>query len=239
MDQLLNFIDVSPALQMIERGGTVVVIIGILSVAALAVALFKFVQFLYLGVGRGRGVKAALSEWIAGRHDAAIATVAVRKGASAFVLAHAMRKLRQGAPEAAVREDAERVAQGQLSHLRSQLRVLEATAQISPLLGLFGTVLGMMSAFQTLQAAGADADPAALAGGIWIALITTAVGLAVAIPAGLTLYWFEGRIEKETEVMEAALSELFTGPAVRPLQPIALHPMPEQGGGPGAPHAAE
>src|SRR6056297_2183641 len=95
-----------------------------------------------------RGVDTALSEWIAGQHDGAIARMSKRGGAVPHVISHAMVRLRRGAPAAAAREDAERVAHGQLANLRSYLRVLEATAQITPLLGLFGTVLGMMSAFQ-------------------------------------------------------------------------------------------
>ncbi|MFY0610456.1 MAG: MotA/TolQ/ExbB proton channel family protein, partial [Hyphomicrobiaceae bacterium] len=169
MQDLLNAIDVSTARQLIERGGPVVAIIATLSVVALAVALFKLGQFLYLGVGRGKGVDAMVAQWVAGHSDYAIASASRRTSATAVVLAHAMRTLRRGTPHAIAREDAERVANRQLARLRSHLRVLEAAAQISPLLGLFGTVLGMMSAFQTLQAAGADADPAALAGGIWVA----------------------------------------------------------------------
>jgi biopolymer transport protein ExbB len=71
-------------------------------------------------------------------------------------------------------------------------------AQVAPLLGLFGTVLGMIEAFQGLQQAGAAVDPSALAGGIWVALLTTAVGLVVAMPASLLLTWFDGRIAGES-----------------------------------------
>ncbi len=74
------------------------------------------------------------------------------------------------------------------------LRVLDLTAQLAPLLGLFGTVLGMIEAFQTLQEAGSTADPSLLAGGIWVALLTTAVGLCVAIPASVVLAWFDSRL---------------------------------------------
>lgn len=214
LQELLNTVDLSNARQLLERGGPVVLIIAVLSITALAVALLKFGQFLYYGVGRARGVEAAVAHWIAGRSDKAVETASRRASAAAFVLCHVMKSLLRGAPEAVAREDAERVANLQLARLRSHLRVLEATAQMAPLLGLFGTVLGMMSAFQTLQAAGADSDPAALAGGIWVALITTAAGLAVAIPAGLALYWFEGRLDRETGIIEAALSEVFTGPLV-------------------------
>lgn len=214
LQELIASFDLSAAQQLLDRGGPVVLIIAVLSVAAVAVALAKFAQFIYCGIGRGRGVEAAMAHWVAGRPDQAIDTASGCAGAAAFVLAHVMRGLSRGAPQDVAREDAERLANRQLARLRRHFRVLEATAQIAPLLGLFGTVLGMMSAFQTLQAAGADADPAALAGGIWVALTTTAVGLAVAIPAGLALYWFEGRLERETGIMESALSEVFTGPVL-------------------------
>jgi biopolymer transport protein ExbB len=69
--------------------------------------------------------------------------------------------------------------------LESGFRLLDSVAQLAPLLGLFGTVLGMIEAFQSLQDAGAQVDPSILAGGIWVALLTTAVGLVVAMPTAL------------------------------------------------------
>ena len=81
-------------------------------------------------------------------------------------------------------------------------RALDAIAQVAPLLGLFGTVLGMIEAFQKLQEAGNSVDPSLLAGGIWVALLTTACGLAVAMPVSLLLTWFETRIENERVAIE-------------------------------------
>lgn len=199
--------------QLIDAGGPVVVIIGAMSVVAMTVALAKFLQFMIVGVGRGAGLRPALSRWSAGDVEGALREVSTRRGAAAQAVACAFRHLDAGHGEAIAREDAGQVAESGLQGLRSYLRVLEATAQVAPLLGLFGTVLGMMGAFQALQAAGGDADPAALAGGIWVALITTAVGLAVAIPAGLALYWFEGQIEAETVLAETALTRVFTARA--------------------------
>jgi biopolymer transport protein ExbB len=223
----LNAIDLSFAWQLFERGGPVVVLIAAMSIAALAVTTLKLVQFLSLGVGHRRGVEAALRKWIGGRHDQAIAELEKQRGATARVLAHALRGIRRNINDDTVREDAERIGKTQLTNLRSHLRVIEATAQVTPLLGLFGTVIGMMSAFQALHSAGAEADPSALAGGIWIALITTAVGLAVAIPAGLALYWFEGRIERETANMEEVLASVFTNRLQVPHQASELAPSPQ------------
>jgi hypothetical protein len=83
-----------------------------------------------------------------------------------------------------------------LLQARSGLRALELASTIGLLLGLLGTVTGMIAAFQALQEAGARADPATLAGGIWEALLTTAAGMAVAIPAQIALAWFEGVVDR-------------------------------------------
>lgn len=64
----------------------------------------------------------------------------------------------------------------------------------------------MIEAFQSLQDAGAQVDPSILAGGIWVALLTTAVGLVVAMPtAPLALSWFEGRMDGERVFAEKAI----------------------------------
>mgnify|MGYP001818694455 CR=1 FL=1 len=210
LNNLFARIDLSGATALLERGGPVVILIGLLSVVALAVGLAKLWQFVSCGVGGGRGVQPALQAWTIGDVERAAAHLTRRRNPTARVILHAMTTIPQGRPEAVVREDAERVALRALANLRQYLRVIEATAQVAPLLGLFGTVLGMMRAFQALQASGGGANPAELAGGIWVALITTAVGLAVAMPATLALYWFEGRIEREKTIMEDGLTQLLT-----------------------------
>ena len=60
---------------------------------------------------------------------------------------------------------------------------LEIISQVSPLIGLLGTVIGMIDSFNELEIGGSLVDPSILAGGIWTALLTTAMGLLVAIPA--------------------------------------------------------
>jgi len=62
-----------------------------------------------------------------------------------------------------------------------------------------------------LQAAGAMVDPSVLAGGIWVALLTTAVGLAIAIPCSLIATWFDARIEREIETIEEMATAILTG----------------------------
>jgi biopolymer transport protein ExbB len=199
--------------QLVTAGGPVVVLLLGLSVVALTVILFKLGQFIWSGVGRYRRSRHAEQLWQRGEREQALAFVEGRRNPVALVLAHGMRGALAKLDDAIVREDVERVAVHQYAFLRSYLKAIEAIVQVAPLLGLFGTVLGMIDAFRALQSAGAEADPAVLAGGIWVALLTTAVGLAIAIPAALVLYWYEGIIERERGEMEHAVTALFTGRA--------------------------
>ncbi len=97
-----------------------------------------------------------------------------------------------------------------VTRLGSYLRILEVIASLAPLLGLFGTVLGMIQAFQAMEAAGSQVNAAVLSGGIWQALQTTALGPAVAIPVTLAHSWFERRVEVTAATMQDHLQRLFT-----------------------------
>jgi biopolymer transport protein ExbB len=96
-----------------------------------------------------------------------------------------------------------------------RLPVLASIASIAPLLGLFGTVLGMIEVFQKLADLGGRADVALLSGGIWVALITTAFGLLIAIPALLAHHYFSRLVSGRSDYMELLIVHLnvFTGRA--------------------------
>ncbi|MCV6602281.1 MAG: MotA/TolQ/ExbB proton channel family protein [Cohaesibacter sp.] len=197
---------------IMEMGGPVVVLLSILSVLSLTVILYKVWQFSWLGIGRHKRARKALLQWRQGQQVEAIDLLAKGKAPVSVVLLHAMRgQLFHPDKGALIREDVERVALSSLSKTRFLLRFLETVGQISPLLGLFGTVIGMIEAFQRLQQAGASVDPSVLAGGIWVALLTTAVGLAVAIPASLFADWFSSRVEREQDVIEELVTSVLTG----------------------------
>ena len=83
----------------------------------------------------------------------------------------------------------------QIAVLERRLRGLSLVAEIAPLLGLLGTVTGMIQAFQRIQGLGGQINIEVLAGGIWEALLTTAVGLTIAIPAMAAFHVFQSRID--------------------------------------------
>ena len=81
-------------------------------------------------------------------------------------------------------------------------------ASIAPLVGFLGTVTGMIRAFMQVQAHGGNADASLLAGGIWEALITTAAGLTVGIPALIFYNWLQGKVERFVFEMSESSTEL-------------------------------
>ncbi len=94
-----------------------------------------------------------------------------------------------------------RVGSSELRYLESHMRGLEMAATIAPLMGLMGTVIGMIKAFSKLAEAGSRIDPSMLAGGIWEALVTTASGLMVAIPSLAAYYIIDSLIERVRATM--------------------------------------
>tara|TARA_B100000963_G_scaffold347274_1_gene353413 strand:+ start:35 stop:649 length:615 start_codon:yes stop_codon:yes gene_type:complete len=87
---------------------------------------------------------------------------------------------------------------------------LEVISQVSPLVGLLGTVIGMIDSFNELELGGSLVDPSILAGGIWTALLTTAMGLIVAIPALISHYFLEKKINDLFDDFETLISKLTT-----------------------------
>lgn len=107
-----------------------------------------------------------------------------------------------------VRESLEEAGLMEVPRLEEKLNVLATLAQIAPLLGLLGTVLGFLQIFNALQVSGAQANMEQLAGGVWKALISTAAGIAVAIPCYAAYNYLVGRVNSIVLDMEKAASEI-------------------------------
>lgn len=208
-------IDLSRMAEDLSRGGVALWIIAALSVFTVALILWKLWRLTLAGAWRGRRAEAAVRAWVAGDAEAVQRLLTGRLGIRARLVRAAIAARRDPTlTDATAREEVLRAARAELRTARAGLRGLELVATIAPLLGLFGTVLGMIAAFQALQSAGSQADPALLAGGIWEALLTTAAGMAVAIPAGVALVWFESVADRLQADMEDAATRIFTrGPA--------------------------
>ncbi|MEM7318095.1 MAG: MotA/TolQ/ExbB proton channel family protein [Pseudomonadota bacterium] len=196
---------------ILDLGGPVIGVLLVMSVLTFAVTLYKIWQFTASGVGRHRVLSEAIAAWDAGDRQAAYARLSDSRSYLAPLVGAAM-----DAPNVpGLDERLEAEAGLALAGLERGFRLLDTVAQLAPLLGLFGTVLGMIEAFQSLQTAGSSVDPSLLAGGIWVALLTTAVGLAVAIPTSMVLAWLESRTARERVFADKALrTVLVPGPTI-------------------------
>ncbi len=187
--------------EVLELGGPVVAILLVISVLTLGVTLYKVWQFSASGVGRHRVLSEALQAWDSGDRHGARKRILESRSYLAPLLRSAMEDRDVDGIEGRLEAEAGLA----LAQLERGFRFLDTVAQLAPLLGLFGTVLGMIDAFQNLQAAGSSVDPSLLAGGIWVALLTTAVGLAVAMPTSMVLAWLESRTARERVFADKAL----------------------------------
>ncbi len=199
-----------PLLDLLDAGGPIIAILAGLSILTLALVLVKIVQFRVLRVGNRGFVPAVVQHLRNNEVQVAFELVTSRAGVIARVMEAAVRGLAMKADEAHVREEVTRVAQAKLDGLERGLPLLSLIATLSPLLGLLGTVLGMIDAFQQLETAGDRVDPAILSGGIWEALLTTAAGLSVAIPAAAFYTWLQRAVDVAAQRMEDAATQVFT-----------------------------
>ena len=199
-----------PITDLIEAGGAVIVILAGLSVVGLMLIVVKLVQFAVLRVGDHRFVDNIWAELRDGHPDEALDIVSKRKGVVARVMETALHAKSIDGDSEAARQEVERVAKAKLDGLERGLPLLSLIATVSPLLGLLGTVLGMIEAFQQMETAGDSVDPAILSGGIWEALLTTAAGLSVAIPAAAFYTWLQRSVDVAGQHMEDAAVRVFT-----------------------------
>jgi len=192
---------------LLVQGGPILWILLVLSVLSLGMIVIKTLQLMPATGGAARR-DTALARWRAGDRDAAIAEAAAGSAPADRVLAHAMRLTAQGLATPVVEAEAARRGNDEVLRMSGLIQVLELVAVIGPLVGLLGTVTGMIQSFQDLAAAEGAANASVLAGGIWEALLTTAAGLVVAIPAAIAATLFNVRIEKATQKIELAVGEL-------------------------------
>ncbi len=196
--------------EFLNVGGPVVWILLIMSLVAVSIMLIKIWQFSRLKPERRASIDKSLALWHKGETTSAKLILNGKYSVEKVALV-AMRGLTDNTVDKTLlKEELNRIATLKLEQLRSYLRPLEVIATLSPLLGLLGTVIGMIMAFQQMAAAGNQVDPSVLSGGIWQALLTTAVGLTVAIPVVAVHTWLERKIERVASLMNDVVTQLFT-----------------------------
>ncbi|MBU0986322.1 MAG: MotA/TolQ/ExbB proton channel family protein [Proteobacteria bacterium] len=184
----------------LAKGGILVGPILLCSVVALAIFLERLIRFAKVKI-RGFGLVQKVSECIS-NGDCGQALELVRKSDSPMgrILTGAIEVMDQD------RETLETVivhaTEAELRGFSRYLQVLATIGNIAPLLGLLGTVLGMIKAFMVIQEMGGKVNAAVLAGGIWEAMLTTALGLAVALPTMVAHSYLVARVDNYEAQMQ-------------------------------------
>ncbi len=196
--------------EFLTVGGPVVWILLLMSLIAVSIMIIKIWQFTKLKPERRISINKSLTLWHKGDTSSAKVLLNSKYSVEKVVLVAMSGLTNKMTDKALLKEELNRIATLKLEQLRSYLRPLEVIATLSPLLGLLGTVIGMIMAFQQMAAAGNQVDPSVLSGGIWQALLTTAVGLTVAIPVVAAHTWLERKIERTASFMNDVVTQLFT-----------------------------
>lgn len=206
---LPEWVSSNVVVRLFEQGGVLMYPILACSIVLVAVTFERLVA-----LRRARVIPSTFSRRIVedlreGLLDRESALLMCRNNGSplARVLEHAIR--RWGRPVVEVQQAVAEGGQREVFELRKNLRVINGVATVAPLLGLLGTVIGMIRCFGEVAASGdAMGKPEALAGGIYVALYTTAFGLSVAIPALILYYYFLGRIDRLVADIESIAQEV-------------------------------
>ena len=174
-------------------GGPALWVIFGISIVLVTVGLWKFWHLIKLGAWNKKQADEILKLWLEKKVEPVDAN---QQNIRAKILGQTILAISdKNYTNEMVREECVRLANKDLNEARRGLRIIDLIITIAPLVGLLGTVLGMIEAFQALQDSGAQADPSALAGGIWEALLTTAAGMGIAIPASILLSWYDSVVE--------------------------------------------
>jgi len=194
-------------IEFLAKGGVLVIPILLCSVLGLAIFAERLIRFARLrsrGAGLTERVVALIRQGnVQDAHDKATQS----NSPMGRVLTQAL----------GVRDQDRDVIESVLSHatenevreLSTYTQALATIGNIAPLLGLLGTVIGMIKAFMVIQQMGGKVNAAVLAGGIWEAMLTTALGLAVALPTMVAHSYLIARIEKyEAKLQEGAVAFL-------------------------------
>jgi biopolymer transport protein ExbB len=179
-------------LELFQRGGVVMYAIALASVVALAV----FVERLW-ALQRSRVAPRAFTAKVfalveKGEERDALLLTSDNRSSAAMIFRAILKK--KGATLPYVKEAAEEVGRQEAARLERFTGVLGTVASVSPLLGLLGTVTGMIAVFQKVAETGVG-NPLDMAAGIWESLLTTAFGLGIGIPALLAHRFVLSRVD--------------------------------------------
>lgn len=194
-----------PIISFLAKGGILVIPILFCSVVALTIVLERLYRFRKLRIKNPdliAKVKRALNEK---GIDEALLIAENTKNPLGRVLKEGIKRYHSGKEE--MEKAMTFAAEREIRELERYLPALSTVGNIAPLLGLLGTVTGMIKAFMVIERLGGRVNASVLAGGIWEAMLTTALGLSVAIPTIVAHNYLISKLRDFTAVLQERLNE--------------------------------
>jgi len=205
---------------MLLNGGPLMIPIALASVVALTFAVERALRLTTAALGSRAYGEELLEALAAGDPSKALAQVERDPRPLGRIVAAGLGRI--GASLAEFEKAVEDAGRREVKRLSGNLRPLVLVATIAPLLGLLGTVYGMIDAFASLALREGASRPEQVASGISQALVTTAAGLSVAIPTQAAVFWLRGRIDRfvrRTEDLYVRIEAALLGARTRELEP--------------------
>lgn len=205
-----------PLHQLLAMGGPVMMVLLVMAVLGLVTFIYLILVGVLYAPRLSKKLKSIITLWQ--QNPASVNPQAIRQQANRWaklnplqnVVTNTIEALQNKQDDRQVRETAARDAQQGLEPFEAPLKIIEVIAALAPLLGLLGTVLGMMEAFSAMAATEGRANASQLSGGIYEALTTTAAGLVVAIPFAALAAWIEFRLRRIHKVVNSTLVSVLT-----------------------------
>ena len=184
-------------MEIFDKGGAVVWILLMYSIVAMVIVIERFITF-YLMEKPANGFEDLLRD--AHLNNNLKTELAVINGPEARLLQRIYAAKLKNIHD--LKSVATRYGSTELRSMERGFRTISILGHTAPLLGLLGTIIGMIKAFMVIEVSGGQVNAQVLAGGIWEAMLTTGVGLAVAIPVLFLLHMLEGIADKKSASMK-------------------------------------
>jgi biopolymer transport protein ExbB len=186
-------------LDVLKQGGVTIIPLVIFSIVSLAISIERFIYLKQAKINNYNLINKVRVKLDDNKLKEIKSILEEKKTPIAGMLLDGLNYLGQDKTE--LRQNLQLIGNNQVKELEKRLSALNFIASVSPLLGLLGTVLGIIDSFNILATAQGVANPGALSVGIAQALISTAIGLIVAIPTMLMYSYLAGLVEKRTTEM--------------------------------------
>ena len=201
METFLNFMD---------KGGVIFTLLFSLSIITIAIVTFKYFEIFILK----RLDFSRLSNFLDSLTTQSKLSYVKENGlekmsnSQKLLIENIVDLINSNQTENSIEQEVNILVSKEFQKVNSFIPSLEIISQVSPLIGLLGTVIGMIDSFNELELGGSLVDPSILAGGIWTALLTTAMGLIVAIPALISHYFLDKKVSSLSENLEIIVQRL-------------------------------